>query len=158
MKKVNFEEALEQILREDPRYDEHAYLFLREALDFTIKLLKKPEEGPARHVTGAELLEGIRQYALQEYGPMARTVLGRWGIRRCEDFGEIVFNLVGKGILGRTEQDRKEDFAGGYDFEKAFSEPFRPARTRGQRPEASRLRKEASAGQGDQAKNSPSET
>lgn len=128
MKKVNFEEALEQILREDPRYTEDAYVFLREALDFTIKLLKKPDEGPARHVTGAELLEGVRQYALQEYGPMARTVLGRWGVRRCEDFGEIVFNLVGKGILGRTEQDRKEDFAGGYDFEKAFSEPFQPER------------------------------
>jgi uncharacterized repeat protein (TIGR04138 family) len=126
MKKVNFEEALEQILREDSRFDEHAYVFLREALDFTIKLLKKPEEGSARHVTGAELLEGIRQYALQEYGAMAKTVLNRWGVRRCEDFGEIVFNLVGKGILGRTEQDRKEDFAGGYDFEKAFSEPFRP--------------------------------
>lgn len=140
MKKANFEEALEQILREDSRYDEHAYLFLREALDFTIKLLKKPEEGPARHVTGAELLEGIRQYALQEYGPMARTVLDRWGVRRCEDFGQIVFNLVGKGILGKTDQDRKEDFAGGYDFEKAFSEPFRPERTPRPREQRSEIR------------------
>jgi uncharacterized repeat protein (TIGR04138 family) len=128
VKKVNFNEALGHILREDPRYDEHAYYFLREALDFTIKLLAKPAGGAARHVSGGELLEGIRQYALQEYGPMARTVLNRWGIKRCEDFGEIVFHLVQKGILGKTDQDRKEDFAGGYDFDEAFLQPFRPGK------------------------------
>ena len=127
MRKLSFNEALAQILREDKRYDEQAYHFLREALDFTIKLLAKPAGGPGRHVSGAELLDGARQYALQEFGPMAKTVLGRWGIKRCEDFGEIVFNLVGKGVLGKTEQDRKEDFAGGYDFDAAFCLPFRPA-------------------------------
>lgn len=127
MKKVHFNEALAMILTKDSRYDEHAYLFLREALDFTIKLLAKPAQGPARHVSGGELLEGIRQYALKEYGPMAKTVLNRWGINRCEDFGEIVFNLVEAGTLGKTDEDKREDFAGGYDFEKAFRDPFRPA-------------------------------
>ena len=127
MRKLSFNEALTQILREDKRYDEQAYHFLREALDFTIKLLAKPAGGPGRHVSGAELLDGVRQYALQEFGPMAKTVLNRWGLRRCEDVGEIVFNLVGKGVLGKTEQDRKEDFAGGYDFDTAFRVPFRPA-------------------------------
>ena len=126
MKKLNFNEALIQILAEDPRYDEQAYHFMKEALDFTIKLLAKPIEGPGRHVKGAELLEGIRQYALQEYGPVTLTVLNRWGVRKCEDFGEIVFNMVSKGVLGKTEEDRKEDFAGGYDFESAFRKPFRP--------------------------------
>ena len=126
MKKINFNEALGQILKADPRYDEHAYLFLREALDFTLKMLAKPEGGKMRHVSGAELLEGIRQYALQEFGPMAKTVLNQWGVNRCEDFGEIVFNLVEKGILGKTEQDKREDFAGGYDFNEAFRQPFRP--------------------------------
>jgi uncharacterized repeat protein (TIGR04138 family) len=126
MKKINFNEALSQILREDSRYDEQAYLFLRESLDFTMKMLAKPEGGKFRHVSGGELLEGIRQYALQEFGPMARTVLKHWGVERCEDFGEIVFNLVEKGILGKNDQDRKEDFAGGYDFDKAFCVPFRP--------------------------------
>ncbi|MFH0908754.1 MAG: Minf_1886 family protein [bacterium] len=126
MKKLNFNEALAQILAEDSRYDEQAYQFMKEALDFTIKLLSKPIEGPGRHVKGSELLEGIRQYALQEYGPVALTVLNRWGISRCEDFGEIVFNMVRKGVLGKTDEDRKEDFAGGYDFEGAFRKPFRP--------------------------------
>ena len=57
---------------------------------------------------------------------MAKTVLNSWGVQRCEDFGELVFNLVNKGVLGKTEEDRKEDFAGGYDFEAAFRRPFRP--------------------------------
>lgn len=135
MKKLGFQEALAQIADEDARYAEPAYHFMREALDHTIKALEKPVEGPGRHVSGAELLEGIRQYALKEYGPLALTVLNGWGVRRCEDFGEIVFNMVGKGILGKTEEDRKEDFAGGYDFETAFRRPFRP---RSRTPGASR--------------------
>lgn len=126
MKKLSFQEALDQIVNEDPRYDEQAYHFMREALDFTIKLLEKPAEGPGRHVTGGELLEGIRQYALKEYGPIAMTVLSRWGVSRCEHFGDIVFNMVGKGILGKNEEDRREDFAGGYEFDTAFRKPFRP--------------------------------
>jgi uncharacterized repeat protein (TIGR04138 family) len=125
MKRIGFHEALAKILEEDRRYDEAAYCFVREALDFTIKLLKKPVEGPGRHVSGQELLDGIRQYALQEFGPMAKTVLERWGVRCCEDFGHLVFNMVEKGILGKTEQDRREDFAGGYDFESAFRKPYR---------------------------------
>ncbi len=131
MKKVNFTEALEQILRDDPRYDFQAYVFIREALDFTIKMLSKPVEGPGRHVSGAELLEGIRQYALQEFGPITKTVLNRWGITKCVDFGDLVFNLVEKGVLGKTDQDRKEDFSGGYDFDEAFRAPFKPAKKTG---------------------------
>ena len=131
MKKVNFDEALEQILRDDPRYDLEAYVFIREALDFTIKMLSKPVEGPGRHVSGAELLEGIRQYALQEFGPLSKTVLNQWGITRCVDFGDLVFNLVEKGVLGKTDQDKKEDFSGGYDFDEAFRTPFKPAKKSG---------------------------
>ena len=126
MKQTDFNEALRKILEHDTRYAPEAYLFLREALDFTMKLLKKPDKGPSRHVSGAELLDGIRQFALQEYGPLALRVLQHWGVKRCEDFGEIVFNLVESGALGKTEEDHREDFAGGYDFERAFGAPFRP--------------------------------
>ena len=126
MKQTDFHEALRKILDRDARYAPEAYFFLREALDFTIKLLKKPDKGPARHISGAELLDGIRQFALQEFGPLALRVLTHWGIRRCEDFGEIVFNLVDSGVLGKTEEDRREDFAGGYTFDQAFGAPFRP--------------------------------
>jgi uncharacterized repeat protein (TIGR04138 family) len=126
MKQTGFNEALRKILERDNRYAPEAYLFLRESLDFTIKLLQKPDTGPARHVTGGELLDGIRQFALQEFGPLSLRVLTHWGVKRCEDFGEIVFNLVESGALGKTEEDRREDFAGGYDFERAFAAPFMP--------------------------------
>lgn len=139
MKKVNFQEALAGILDRDPRYAEDAYHFLREALDFTIKLLEKPVEGPGRHVSGQELLEGIRQFTLKEYGPMSLRVLHSWGIRRTEDFGEMVFNMVGVGILGKTAEDQKDDFAGGYDFETAFSKPFRSRQPQAQPVRAAEL-------------------
>ena len=121
-----FLKVIETIRAKDTRYGPDAYLFLREALDYTSKVLNKASEGPRRHVSGKELIDGIRAYALQEFGPLALTVLRSWGIRLTADFGEIVFNLVESGILGRTEQDRKEDFADGYDFYDAFARPFLP--------------------------------
>ena len=127
MKQHNLADVLARICEADPRYHEQAYHFIREALDFTIKLLQRPTEGPGRHIRGSELLDGIRQFALQEYGPMARRVLNSWGVHRCEDFGELVFHLVEHGVLGKTDEDKKEDFAGGYDFDEAFLKPYRPA-------------------------------
>ncbi len=126
MKNVSFNEAMEQILREDPRYDEHAYMFVRDALDHAIKRKSKSSERPGRHVSGAELLDSIRDYALKEFGPMAYTVLKHWGISGSEDFGNIVFNLVDAGILGKTDEDSREDFADGYDFDEVFRKPFLP--------------------------------
>ena len=125
MKQVRFEEALEHILERDERYSADAYGFVREALDHAIELHEKPRKGAARHVSGQELLAGIRDYALREFGPMAMTVLHRWGVHRCEDFGEIVFNLVKEGVLGKTDEDSRADFRGGYDFDEAFRAPFR---------------------------------
>jgi uncharacterized repeat protein (TIGR04138 family) len=127
MHDINFDEELDKIVAKDPRYTREAYLFVREALDHTQKMIVKQEkeEGP-RHVSGRQLLEGSRDYALQQFGPMALTVLNEWGIRRCEDLGEIVFNMVENSLLAKTDQDTREDFAGGYDFEEAFRKPFVP--------------------------------
>jgi uncharacterized repeat protein (TIGR04138 family) len=128
MKKISFHEALAQILTEDNRYQAEAYIFIREALDFASKLMKKPAKGPQRHVSAAELLEAVRQYALREYGPLAMTVLNYWGVNTCADFGQIVFNLVNKNILRKTENDSIHDFDNGYDFETAFRGPYQSAR------------------------------
>ena len=121
MNELTVEDLLEQIIKHDARYSMDAYLFIREGLDYTTKILNKP-----RHVSGIELLEGIREYALQEFGPVSRRVLLEWGIRSCSDIGNIVFNLVDVGLLGKTKEDRIEDFDAGYDFEEAFSTPFLP--------------------------------
>jgi len=129
MKKISFCEALSLIIDEDPRYKVEAYHFLREALEHTIMHFKKPVEGPGRHVSGTELLEGIRRFALKEFGPLTKTVLNNWGIYETVDFGHLVFNLVDKGVLGKTSEDKLEDFANGYEFDRAFRSPFCP-RTR----------------------------
>ncbi len=134
MQKNGFEESLKQIIAEDTRYPKEAYAFLRLALNFTIKAMQKPASGPARHITGQELLEGIRRYTLQEFGPISRTVLAEWGITRTEDFGCLVFNLVRHGLLGKTDQDKIEDFSNGYSFQAAFTTPFLPASARNPKP------------------------
>ncbi len=127
MHEVSFEEALDLIRAKDSRYAREAYLFVREALDHTQKNLARTSRGKIRHVTGQELLEGIREYGLSQFGPMTMFVLGEWGIHGCSDFGEIVFNLVDIGVLARTERDSRADFLQGYQFEEAFRKPFLPA-------------------------------
>lgn len=122
MKHPSSEDILQNILTRDPRYTSEAYAFVRAGLDYTVRRLDKP-----RHVSGQELLDGIREFALAEFGPMTRTVLNGWGIRRTEDIGEMVFNMVETGLLGKTEKDSRADFANGYDFDEAFRKPFLPA-------------------------------
>ena len=128
MPKPTFNDVVEEICLRDRRFAKDAYLFLREGLDFTGKQLKKPAHGTPtqRHVNGQELLGGLRQFALEQFGPLAKTVLEHWGIRQCEDFGEIVFNMVEAGLFGKTETDSRDDFKGGYDFADAFVKPFLP--------------------------------
>jgi len=128
MQKIGFTEALDSIVASDPRYHRDAYVFLRDALDFTTKQQKKIKGTTVRHVAGPELLEGVRQYSLKEFGPMVLTVFGSWGIRSCEDVGNMVFNLIGAGIFGKTEEDSIEDFKNVYDFKEAFEKPFAPTK------------------------------
>lgn len=122
----DFDSVVSAIREEDPRFSRGAYHFVQQGLDHTIKSLKDKER-ESNHVSGQELLEGMRDYALDQYGPMAFTLLQHWGVTRCEDFGDIVFNLVEKKVLGKTEHDSKADFAGGYDFREAFLDPFLPS-------------------------------
>jgi uncharacterized repeat protein (TIGR04138 family) len=128
MQKIGFAEALESVVGSDPRYQREGYIFLRDALDFTTKQQKKTKGVSVRHVTGPELLDGVRQYALKEFGPMVMTVFDSWGIRSCEDIGHMVFNLIGAGVFGKTEQDSIEDFKNVYDFKEAFVKPFAPTK------------------------------
>jgi len=126
MQEVNFDEAVEQILAKDPRFARDAYAFVRESLDFTQKLIGKENRGTIRHITGQELLDGIRQFALQQFGPMAATVFEEWGLMNCRDFGDIVFNMVEISLLAKTDKDSRDDFQNGYDFTDAFRKPFWP--------------------------------
>jgi uncharacterized repeat protein (TIGR04138 family) len=126
MQEINFEEKVEMILAKDSRYARDAYMFVRESLDYTQKNIGKENRGKFPHITGQELLDGIRQFALNQFGPMVVTVLEDWGVRNCRDFGEIVFNMVEIELLAKTENDNRDDFNNGYDFTDAFRKPFWP--------------------------------
>lgn len=135
-------QQLALLLKEDRRYRLDAYMFVFEALGYAQDVMGMGTEsqsepvaeideeddeldGPQRHVSGQELCEAIRRFALQQYGLMAKTVLGSWGIHETGDFGEIVFNLIRIGRMRKTPHDRREDFDDVYDFQTAFREEFK---------------------------------
>ncbi len=97
-----------------------SYGFVLTALTYTQKLFNKK-----KHVSGKELLEGIKELALENYGPMAKSVFEHWGVRKTDDFGEIVFNLIDAKLLGKREEDRREDFKDIYDFDKVFKKGYK---------------------------------
>ncbi len=84
------------------------------------------EEEAERHVTGQQLCEAIRQYAVQQFGLMAKSVLNEWGVRNTGDFGEIVFNLIEVMLMRKTESDRREDFDNVFDFDDGLRDAFLP--------------------------------
>ncbi len=120
-----FSEAVARICARDRRYAPDAFLFLHEGLMRTLKNVQEKEKKP-RQISGAELSEGLREYALDQYGPLSMTVLNRWGLRATRDFGEIVFLLLSAGLLGKTDEDKIEDFDDLFDFDDAFRAPYRP--------------------------------
>jgi uncharacterized repeat protein (TIGR04138 family) len=128
----HFARTVEEIVERDSRFDREAYQFVRDALLFTARQQRRrlgKSPAPAEcHVTGQQLLDGARRYALDQYGPMVPAVFEHWGIKSCQDIGAIVFNLIGAGEFGKTEQDTIADFQDGFDFHEAFVLPFRPAK------------------------------
>jgi uncharacterized repeat protein (TIGR04138 family) len=130
-----FADAIARICAADRRYAPDAYLFLNEGLVRTLKQIQDRETKP-RQISGAELADGLRLYALDQFGPMAMSVLGHWGIHSTRDFGEIVFVLLAAGLLGKTDDDKIEDFDNLYDFDHAFRAPFRPKPRPRKRPSA----------------------
>jgi uncharacterized repeat protein (TIGR04138 family) len=122
----SFNEVVEQIIENDSRYGKDAYIFLKDALEYTIKQRKRGKVETGSHVNAAELLDGLRQHALKEFGPMVMTVFEYWGIRTSADVGQMVFNLISAGVFGKTESDSVDDFDRALDFHLAFVAPFEP--------------------------------
>ncbi len=128
MEKVQFDVAVKTITNRDRRFQSDGYHFLKDALDHTIKQLRKDELIEHRHVSGPELLEGIVEFALAKFGPMALSVLESWGMREGEDIGAMVFNLIDVGAFGRSEEDAPSDFSGVMKLQDELQAPYRPTR------------------------------
>ena len=119
MADMKLEDGIREVVRADPRFHAHAYYFIFEALEFTLSRMES-----RRHVSGRELLVGTREFALESFGFLARTVFYEWGITTTEDIGQLVFNLVSANLLMKNENDSMADFRDGYDFEEAFDRGF----------------------------------
>jgi uncharacterized repeat protein (TIGR04138 family) len=131
---THFHARLAEVVRKDPRYAYEAYEFVFQALHHSQQLLGRlppaktedaEEPEPRHHVSGKELLEGVRSLALREFGLMARTVFSMWGIHKTDDFGEIVFNLIEAELMSRTSEDTRADFHDLYDLDRALQEGYR---------------------------------
>jgi uncharacterized repeat protein (TIGR04138 family) len=128
------EHPLAELLRRDRRYHRNAYFFVFEALRFAQEQMglgqptvsDDPELEEQRHVTGQQLCEAIRRYAVEQYGMLAKNVLNDWGVHTTGDFGEIVFNLIDIGQMKKTDNDRREDFENVFDFDVGLRDVFQP--------------------------------
>ncbi|MHC4390276.1 MAG: Minf_1886 family protein [Planctomycetota bacterium] len=109
-------DKIRELVKRDGRYQVEAYVFVFEALQHTLNTL-----GEERHVSGQELCHGIREKALDSFGPLARCVFRQWGVLRTDDFGVIVFNLIEIGLMGKNDNDRLEDFHDVFDLDEALS-------------------------------------
>lgn len=112
-------ELMSRLRESHPRYHPQAYVFLLDSLRLVISGLEE-----RRHISGRELAEGACGLAIDQYGPLARTVLEHWGIRCTDDLGEIVFALVDVGLLVKRDEDRREDFHDVFDFEDVFDSEY----------------------------------
>ncbi len=127
-------DPLAELLRRDRRYHRDAYIFVFEALRHAQQVLGlgRPEQADdvedevERHVTGQQLCEAIRDYAIRQYGVLSKNVLNHWGVHATSDFGEIVFNLIVAGHMKKTDADRREDFEGVFNFDEALRDAFEP--------------------------------
>ncbi|MFP6591889.1 MAG: Minf_1886 family protein [Candidatus Latescibacterota bacterium] len=127
---------IEALAERDGRYSRAAYLFVYDALQHTVEKLGKasmPRE--QRHVSGRDLIYGISECALDQFGPLTLTVFDHWGIRETRDFGEIVFNLVNDNLMSKTDDDRIEDFTDVFEFDVELD--WKRRRSEFRRPEAS---------------------
>lgn len=126
MQPIHFEESVTAILKREKRYDGQAYFFLKDSLDFTLKRFAEVNRGQGRHVSGKELLEGYRDFALEQFGPMGATLMDEWGITECRDVGNMVFQMIEEQVFGKQDSDKPEDFDEAFDFRKSLREPFLP--------------------------------
>ena len=128
MQPTQFMDAVQAVISRDNRYDIGAYYFLKDALDFTVKRVMENNDGEHRHVSASELIYGFRDLALQEFGPMASTLMSEWDIKTSNDIGVMVFQLIEEGAFGKQDSDTEEDFTNIFNLIETLEITFLPSR------------------------------
>jgi len=128
----DFEQVVEAIIAKDKTYPAHAYHFVRRALTYTTKIIQAQNQQSVekKQVKARELLAGLKDFAIEEYGPMAWYMLQQWNIKKTDDIGRIVFHLVDGGVLTKTQDDAADEFQDVFDLEEALVQPFAPQYTK----------------------------
>ena len=126
MKDEKFTSAVEQIVRYDTRYAVEAYSFISDAVLYTTRKKEAESRMQKRHISGKELLQGIKEFAVEQFGPIAPEVLRYWGLNNSLAIGNVVFNMVNKKLLGKSQEDTIDDFRVEFDFDSEFAKPFLP--------------------------------
>ncbi len=127
MRDEKFTNTVEKIVDQDPRFSEEAYAFISDAVLYTTHKVESDSTMHKHHITGKELLNGIKDFAMQQFGPIAPAVLRHWGLNDSMAIGHVVFNMVNNQLLGKSQEDTIDDFKNGFDFDMEFSKPFLPA-------------------------------
>ena len=113
--------SLDEIINEDGHYPPEAFAFLHEGLGRAVRAIHGDEAGKPQHVTGQQLCQGLRDFAVERWGMLARTVLAKWNIHETLDFGNMVYLLIKHGHMKKTDEDSLDDFRDVYDFDEAFA-------------------------------------
>jgi uncharacterized repeat protein (TIGR04138 family) len=112
---------IEDLAESDGRYKKEAYFFVYDSLQYTVeKMGRENQTREKRHISGRDLLSGISDFAIKQYGPLTLEVFAHWGVYKTRDFGEMVFNLVSAELMSKTENDCIDDFVDIYDFAQEF--------------------------------------
>lgn len=128
MQPTQFTDAVDAISSKQESYDSGAYYFLKDVLDFTVRRAMESNDGKHRHVAASELLIGFRDFAIQEFGPMASTMMTEWGVTTCSDIGSMVFQLIEEGVFGKQDSDTREDFSEIFPLIESLEAPFSPSK------------------------------
>jgi uncharacterized repeat protein (TIGR04138 family) len=123
------ERTLEQVVAEVALYPMEAFEFVQQGLSFTMQRIHGEDaaerKGKSRHVSGQDLCQGLREFALAQWGMLARAVLRRWNVTCTLDFGRIVFAMIDARQMQKTDEDTIEDFRNVYDFKTAFDNGYK---------------------------------
>ncbi|MGJ8676263.1 MAG: Minf_1886 family protein [Akkermansiaceae bacterium] len=128
MQPTQYMDAIQSIISKNTRYDVAAYYFLKDALDFTVKKAAEDNNGEHRHVSAKELAEGFSDYAVDNFGPMASTMMSEWGIHQTLDIGNMVFLLIEEGVFGKQESDTLEEFDQVFQLMDVLDSPYAPSK------------------------------